>query len=74
MKIDIATNREMFFNAYDHLQKKYPDTFPTNPENAASIWLKEFNITMNLDETSKKFYQAEFATESDASVFILRWS
>ncbi len=75
VKIDIATNRPMFFKAYEHLKGKYPNiSQPGNEQEVAAIWLKEFSVLMSIDETSKKFYQAEFASESDASVFILRWS
>lgn len=73
VKIDIATNRPMFFKAYDYLKAKYPDEFPTTKEKAAAIWFKEFSVIMNIDG-SGSFAEAEFDNESDASVFILKWS
>lgn len=73
MKIDIATNREMFFKAYDYLKARYPDEFPTTAEKASAIWFNEFGLRLHIDE-SRKFHEAEFDNESDASVFILKWS
>lgn len=73
VKIDIASNRDMFFKAYDYLKAQHPNKFPTTTKKAAAIWFTEFSVIMNIDE-SGKFSEAEFASESDASVFILRWS
>ena len=73
VKIDVADNRAMFFKAYDYLKEKYPNEFPTTVEKAIAIWLKEFNVMMNTNANGL-FVEAEFDNESDASVFILRWS
>lgn len=74
MKIDIASNRPMFFKAYNYLKTKYPTKLPANSESAAAVfWLKEFNVIMHSDD-SGKFNEAEFVDATDASVFILKWS
>lgn len=74
MKIDVVSNRRMFEQSLEWLKTvKYKDVDLTNEE-IVRLFEEEFKCMLVFDHLLLKYSAAEFNTEEDASMFILKWS